>query len=564
MTKQDITIRCQNTGETRDFPFGLTLREICETFALKPTYPFVNARVNNQSSGLGFRIFGSKDVEFLDVTDFSGMRTYTRSLCMVLCKAVYDLVPQAKIRIEHPMSGGYYCKVDISGEAAENGDYVLPTAAEIKARMGELIADNLPFQRIELPTEEAIARFGQQGMDDKVLLLETLGTLYTVLYELNGYADYFYGPLLQRTGELQLFDLVSYYDGMLLCVPQRKNPTQLQKAVTQEKMWETFQEYLSWQKIMNLSNVGDLNTVSASDKAGQLICVGEALQEKRIVHIAGEIATRMKTDTPPRIVLISGPSSSGKTTFSRRLSEQLLANGLRPYPVSLDDYFVCRENTPLDETGAYDYESLYALDLKLFNQHLHALMDGEEVELPTYNFITGKREYQGKRLRLDNTMVLLLEGIHALNPELTPQVPDMHKYRIYVSALTTMSLDDHNWIPTTDTRLVRRIIRDAAYRGRSAAETIAGWNSVRDGEDKWIFPFQENADVMFNSALLYEFAILRHYAEPLLQNVPQNIPQYAEASRLLNFLQHFTPFENDHIPLTSLMREFVGGSIFRY
>lgn len=558
MTPHTVQVYCLNTGTKKSFPAGLTLAEMLPEFSFDRPYPIVSARVNNRSEGLGFRVYNNKDVEFLDMRAHSGLRTYIRTLCMVLCKAVRDLYPDGKILLEHPVSKGYYCTLEL-GRPAQ-----LEDAAAIKNRMKELIAAALPIHRVESRSEEAMEMYRKQGMDDKEILLKTTGYLYTTYYILDGYADYFYGPLLRNTSELYLFDFVKYYDGFLLRIPQAGNPNELGEIIKQEKMLETFREYLDWQKIVGLSNVGDLNQLCQSGRGTDLIHVGEALQEKCIIRIADEITARVKGEHPLRLVLISGPSSSGKTTFSKRLSVQLMADGILPYPVSLDDYFVPREQTPLDEHGEYDYESLYALDLDLFNQHMAALSRGEEIELPTYNFVSGMREYTGKKLRLTDDMVLILEGIHALNPELTAQIPDGEKYRIYVSALTTMSLDDHNWIPTTDTRLVRRIIRDYNYRGCSALDTIKRWPGVRAGEDKWIFPYQENADAMFNSALLFEFSILRHYAEPILMSVPQNTPQYAEAVRLLHFLRYFTSIQDADIPRTSLMREFVGGSSFQY
>lgn len=556
--KQMLQICCKNNKIIKEFPVGSTIFEIYQGLDLQLPYPVVSARVNNRSEGLGYRVFNNKDVEFLDVTDSSGMRVYIRSLSFVLCRAVHDLFPEGKVILQHPVSKGYFCELKLDRPVR------LEDVAAVKKRMSELIAKDIPICRIGCHTTEAVRVFSEQGMNDKVQLLKTAGLLYTTYYKLGNYADYFYGPLLPSTGHLKLFDLVKYYDGLLLRIPNSRNPNELGEIVKQEKMLDTFREYLSWQSIMNLSNVGDMNILCQKGYASDLINVAEALQEKSVVKIADCIYSRTKGEHPLRLILISGPSSSGKTTFSKRLSVQLMANGLRPYPISLDDYFVNREQTPREENGDYDYESLYALDLELFNAHLHSLLDGEEVELPTYNFVTGQREYKGRKLRLSSKMVLVLEGIHALNPELTKLVPDEQKYKVYVSALTTMSLDDHNWIPTTDTRLLRRIIRDYNYRGCSAVETIARWPGVRAGEDKWIFPYQENADVMFNSALLFEFSVLRRHAEPILMSVPENVRQYSEACRLLNFLRYFIPIQDNEIPPTSLMREFLGGSSFRY
>ena len=422
------------------------------------------------------------------------------------------------------------------------------------------------YQYIPLLISAAICIrvFSERGMNDKVKLLETSGSIYTYYYTLGDTVDYYYGNLLPSTGFIKLFDIVKYYDGLLLRIPNKENPTVLEEVVKQEKMLDVFKEHLHWNYIMGLSNVGDFNLACEAGHATDLINVAEALQEKKIAQIADEIYHRGENGDRVKLVLISGPSSSGKTTFSKRLSVQLMTNGLRPYPISLDNYFVDREDTPLDENGNYDYESLYALDLELFNNQLQALLRGEEVELPRFNFTLGKKEYKGDKLRIDEHTILILEGIHALNPELTPQIPAENKYKIYVSALTTISLDDHNWIPTTDNRLLRRIIRDFNYRGYSAQETISRWPSVRAGEDKWIFPYQENADVMFNSALLFEFAVLRCHAEPILTSVPRNCPEYAEAYRLMKFIKYFTPVQDKEIPPTSLLREFLGGSSFKY
>ncbi len=557
--KHVLQICCKNNNISKEFPVGSTLLEIYQGFHLDFPYQVVSAKVNNRSEGLNFRVYNNKDVEFLDVRDPSGMRTYVRSLCFILYKAVRELFPQGKLYVEHPVSKGYFCNLRI-GRPIELAD-----VTAIKQRMQEIIAQDIPFHRIECHTTEAVRIFSGQGMNDKVKLLETSGSLYTYYYTLDGTVDYYYGNLLPSTGFIYLFDLVKYYDGLLLRIPNKTEPTKLDEMVKQEKMLDIFKEHLRWNHIMGLSNVGDFNRACQEGLATDLIKVAEALQEKKIAQIADEIYSRCEEGSSKgRLVLIAGPSSSGKTTFSKRLSVQLMTNGLRPYPISLDDYFVDREKTPRDAQGNYDYESLYALDLPLFNQQLQALLQGEEVELPRYNFNTGKQEFRGEKLRIDKNTVLILEGIHALNPDLTPQIPDENKFKIYVSALTTISLDDHNWIPTTDNRLLRRIIRDYNYRGCSAQETIARWPSVRAGEDKWIFPYQENADVMFNSALLFEFAVLRYHAEPILNSVPRNCREYAEAYRLLKFIKYFIPVQDKEIPPTSLLREFLGGSSFKY
>jgi len=557
--KHVLQICCKNNNISKEFPVGSTLLEIYQGLNLDFPYQVVSAKVNNRSEGLNFRVYNNKDVEFLDVRDPSGMRTYVRSLCFILYKAVRELFPQGKLYVEHPVSKGYFCNLRI-GRPIELAD-----VTAIKQRMQEIIAQDIPFHRTECHTTEAVRIFSEQGMNDKVKLLETSGSLYTYYYTLDDTIDYYYGNLLPSTGFIYLFDLVKYYDGLLLRIPNKTEPTKLDEMVKQEKMLDIFKEHLRWNHIMGLSNVGDFNRACLEGAATDLIKVAEALQEKKIAQIADEIYNRCKDNSPHgRLVLIAGPSSSGKTTFSKRLSVQLMTNGLRPYPISLDDYFVDREKTPRDANGNYDYESLYALDLQLFNNQLQALLRGEEVELPRFNFTAGKQEFRGEKLRIDKNMVLILEGIHALNPELTPQIPDENKFKIYVSALTTISLDDHNWIPTTDNRLLRRIIRDYNYRGCSAQETISRWPSVRAGEDKWIFPYQENADVMFNSALLFEFAVLRYHAEPILNSVPRNCPEYAEAYRLLKFIKYFIPVQDKEIPPTSLLREFLGGSSFKY
>ena len=556
--KQMLQICCKNNNNSKEFPIGSSLLDIYYGFNLNFPYQVVSAKVNNRSEGLNFRVYNNKDVEFLDVRDQSGMRTYVRSLCFVLFKAVTELFLEGKLFVEHPVSKGYFCNLRI-GRPIE-----LEDVTRIKQRMQEIIAENIPYHRIECHTAEAVRVFSERGMNDKVRLLETSGSLYTYYYTLGDTIDYYYGNLLPSTGYLKLFDIVKYYDGLLLRIPSRENPSMLEEVVKQEKMLDVFKEYLNWSYIMGLNNAGDFNLACEEGHATDLINVAEALQEKKIAQIADTIFHRGENGNRVKLVLIAGPSSSGKTTFSKRLSIQLMTNGLKPFPISLDNYFVDREETPLDENGNYDYESLYALDLELFNQQLQALLRGEEVELPRFNFSLGKKEYKGDKLKIEDNTILILEGIHALNPELTPHIPAERKFKIYVSALTTISLDDHNWIPTTDNRLLRRIIRDFNYRGYSARETISRWPSVRAGEDKWIFPYQENADVMFNSALLFEFAVLRLHAEPILMGVPRNCPEYCEAYRLLKFIKYFVPVQDKEIPPTSLLREFLGGSSFKY
>ena len=553
-----LQIYCKNLNKSKSFPIGISLLDIYSGFGLNMPYGPVNAKVNNKVESLTFRVYNNKDVEFQDIYTSSGMRTYVRSLCFILCKAVEDLYPNGSIMLEHPVSKGYYCQLKLDRSIG------LDDIHRIKQRMKEIIAEDLPFVRYEKHTTEVVELFRQKGMKDKVHLLETSGNLYSYYYTLGDTIDYYYGSLLPSTGYIHLFDLIKYYDGLLLQVPNRSNPDKLEEILKQEKMLEVFKEHRRWNQILGIGTVGDFNKACNAGYATELINVSEALQEKRISQIADEILHRNQKGQPVKLILISGPSSSGKTTFSKRLSVQLMANGLKPYPISLDDYFVNREDTPKDENGNYDYESLYALDLDFFNQQLQALIKGEEVELPRFNFTTGKREWSGKHLRVDDNMILILEGIHALNPELTPHIPTESKFKIYVSALTTILLDNHNYIPTTDNRLLRRIIRDYKYRGYSAEDTISRWPSVRAGEEKWIFPFQENADVMFNSALLFELAIIKDYAEPILRKVPNNRPEYSEAYRLRKFLGYFVPLQDKELPPTSLLREFLGGSSFRY
>lgn len=553
-----ITIYCKNTGTKHEFSPGISLAEIYET--LKPDMPFgvTNAKVNNVAKPLTYRAYQNKDVEFLDVRDPSGMRTYIRSLFFVLCAAVEEVFPDKQVLVEHAVSNGYYC--DLKLERPITVDDV----TRLKEKMTIMIEQDIKFNQMNMHTEDAIQLFRGKSMYDKVKLLETSGKLYTNIYTLGTHADYYYGDLLPSTGMLKVFNLVKYYDGMLLSGPSPQNPNVTGEVIKQEKMLEVFKRNLQWIDILGLSNVGDMNLAVKADRATDIINVTEAMQEKRIGIIAEEIAKRFHSPDRTRVVLISGPSSSGKTTFSKRLSIQLMTNGIKPYPVSLDNYFVDREHTPKDSNGDYDYESLYALDLELFNNQMHDILSGKEVELPVYNFLTGKREYRGEKLKLDKDMVLILEGIHALNPELTPQIEAGQKFKVYVSALTSISLDDHNPIPTTDNRLLRRILRDYKTRGYSAQQTISRWPSVRKGENKWIFPYQEQADAMFNSALLYELAVLRPFVEPVLRSVPESCPEYAEAFRLLRFIEYFQPIRSKDIPPTSLLREFLGGSSFKY
>ena len=557
-----LQIRCKNNNMTKSFPEGTSLLDVYQEFAddIKLPYPVVSAKVNNASQGLKFRLYQNRDVEFLDAREGSGHRVYVRSLCFVLYKATQDLFPGSKLFIEHTISRGYYCNFKKKGyEPMVDGD-----VEKIRERMQEIINLDMPFRRNEATTEEALRVFAERGLTDKVKLLESSGQIYSDYYMLGDTADYYYGPLVPSAGYLTVWGLETYHDGMLLRVPDWNNPTQLAEKVDMPKTYEMFAEKTKWDIIMRLSNAGDVNKAILKGHASELIQVSEALQEKKIVQIAEEIDRRFHDEeNPVRMVLITGPSSSGKTTFCKRLSVQLLACGLRPLSFSTDDYFVNRLDTPKLPNGDYDFDNIETVEYNLLEDHLLRLMKGERVEIPEYNFVTGKREWNGKKLKLAGDTVLIIEGIHALNPLLTKKIPDSLKYKIYISALTSISLDDHNWIPVRDNRLLRRIIRDYNKGAYTAQQTIAQWKNVCEAEDQWIFPFQETADAMFNSALNIEFAVLRTHAEIILASVPKNCDEYAEA-RLLKFLRYFIPISDKEIPPTSIMREFVGGSSFKY
>lgn len=558
-----LQIRCKNNNVTKSFPEGTSLVDVYQEFApeLNMTYPVVSAKVNNASQGLKFRLYQNRDVEFIDARDGSGRRVYVRSLCFVLYKASCDVFPGSKLFIEHPLSGGYYCNFKKRGNEPLSDDDV----KRICQRMQEIIDQDMPFRRTEATTEEAVRVFSERGFSDKVKLIETSGQIYTDYYMLGDTVDYYYGPLVPSAGYLKVWGLERLYDGLMLRVPDKNNPLKLSERVDMPRTFEMFAEKVRWDIIMRLSNAGDVNKAILRGHASELIQVSEALQEKKIVKIAEEIDRRFHDEENPiRLVLITGPSSSGKSTFCKRLSVQLLACGLRPYSFSTDDYFVNRVDTPKLPNGQYDFDNIETVDYKLLGEHLERLMKGEVVEVPEYNFVTGKREWNGKKFKLSNDSVLIIEGIHALNPLLTKQIPDSKKYKIYISALTSISLDDHNWIPTQDNRLLRRIIRDYNKGAFTARETISQWKSVCEAEDQWIFPFQETADVMFNSALNIEFAVLRTHAELILASVQKNCPEYSEAHRLLKFLRYFIPISDKEIPPTSIMREFVGGSSFKY
>ena len=552
--KQKIQIRCKNNKKSQKVEIGSTLFDVFSSFDLKMTHGPVSARVNNKVEGMHYRVYNSKDVEFLDMNSASGSRAYTRTLFFVLCKAVQDIYPNTDVVIDIPVSNGFYVDIRLGRPVVDEDVNIL------RRRMQEIIDSKMPIRRFTVPTEEAIALFQEKGDVEKVKLLRTSGSIYTTYYKIGEYVDYYYGTLLTNTSQLYLFGLEKYYDGMLLRIPSVSNPDELGEMTRQDKMFDIFKEHHRWQEILGIRTVGDFNQAIDAGHATDIINISEALQEKKLAKIAEEIASRKGM----KLVLLAGPSSSGKTTSCKRLSIQLAVNGLKPLQISLDDYFVDRDKTPKDENGEFDFESIYALNLDLLNEQFNALFRGEEVELPKYDFPSGKSVKSGKMLKLEPNNVLVVEGIHALNPELTAHIPEEQIFRVYASALTTILLDNHNYIPTTDNRLLRRIIRDYKYRGVSAQETIRRWPSVRSGENKWIFPFQENADAMLNTAMLYELSVLKMQAEPLLQQVPENCEEFAEAYRLLKFLKYFKGIPYNNLPPTSLLREFLGGSSFHY
>ena len=549
-----IQIRCKNNKKTQKVEIGSTLFDVFSAFDLKMTHGPVSARVNNKVEGMHYRVYNSKDVEFLDMASASGSRAYTRTLFFVLCKAVQDIYPNTDVVIDIPVSNGFYVDIRLGRPVVEEDVNIL------RRRMQEIIDAKMPIRRYMVPTEDAIALFQEKGDVEKVKLLKTSGSIYTTYYEIGEYVDFYYGTLLTNTSGLYLFGLEKYYDGMLLRIPSLKDPDKLGEMTKQDKMFDIFKEHHRWQDILGIRTVGDFNQAIDAGHATDIINISEALQEKKIAQIAEDIANRQGV----KLVLLAGPSSSGKTTSCKRLSIQLAVNGLKPLQISLDDYFVDRDRTPKDDNGEYDFESIYALNLDLLNEQFNALFRGEEVELPKYDFPSGKSVKSGKKLKMEPNNVLVVEGIHALNPELTAHIPQEQIYRVYASALTTILLDNHNYIPTTDNRLLRRIIRDYKYRGVSAQETIHRWPSVRAGENKWIFPYQENADAMFNTAMLYELSVIKMQAEPLLQQVPENCEEHAEAYRLLKFLKYFKGIPYNNLPPTSLLREFLGGSSFHY
>ena len=546
-----VRIFCKNNGESKEFEAGTSLIKIYEKMNLNMPYKGIAARVNNEVVGLTFRVYQNKDIEFLDITSEDGMRMYVRSLTFVMMKAMHELFPGRVVRFENPISNGYYCRMETELTERE--------VDGIRERMRAIIDRDIRFKRVECHTTEAIEIFSKIGRTDKVRQLETYGSLYASYYMLDDYIDYYYGGLLPSTGYINLFEIEKFCDGVLLRIPDRDKPMSLEDKVPQEKLQERFTERLRWHQIMGVETVGDFNKAIQSGYGVDLVNVSEALQEKRISFIADEIKHRNA-----RVVLIAGPSSSGKTTTSKRLSVHLMACGLKPYAISLDDFFLNRTDTPLKEDGDYDFESIYSIDLPYFNEALNRILSGEEILLPHYNFQKGEREFLGNKIKLEPNMVLVIEGTHGLNPMLTEQIPEEEKYRIYVSALTSIKLDLHNYIPTSDNRLLRRMLRDYKYRGYEAVETIRRWPDVREGEEKWIFPYQENADVMFNSALPYEISVLKPHVEPLLRQVPENREEYSVARRLLRFLEYIVPLQDKELPPTSVIREFLGGSSFTY
>lgn len=552
---QNIEIYCKNLDTYVTVTGGESLLEISRR--IMPDHNTICAMVNNKSESLLYRVFTPRQVEFLTIGHPSGRHTYIRSLCMVLYAALRRVMPGARLRIEHSISRGLFCNV------VDKSKLTPEIIGQLKRAMHDIVDANLPVGKDEKLTGDVLSLFRDEGLDDKVLLLETSHQLYTSYNTLDGTVDSYYGPLVPSTGYLEVFDLIPYHDGMLLLGPDPADPLRTPEPVPQEKLFGAFTDYLQFNRTLGVSNVGELNIAVGQGHSNEIINVAEALHNKYIARIADEITDRY-AHGGARVVLIAGPSSSGKTTTTKRLAIQLMTNLLRPIVISLDNYFVDRTRTPRDEKGDYDYESLYALDLDLFNHDLNAILAGEEVSLPTYNFITGEREYKGDKVRLTDRSILLFEGIHGLNPELTKDIPEEAKYRIYVSALTTISIDDHNWVPTTDNRLLRRIIRDHKYRGISVEDTLRRWSGVRRGEEKWIFPYQENADAMFNSSFIFELGVMKKYGEEILSRVPADVPEYAEAHRLMRFLSFFSPISLDNVPSTSLLREFLGGSSFHY
>lgn len=549
-----VKVYCKNSNTTLEVPQGTPLVDLVDLFEFDKPYPIVSAKVNNVSQGLKYRVYQSRDVEFLDVTSSSGFRIYYRSLCFLLSKAVHSVMHGSRVYMDSPLSNGYFCNV----KTPEKTPITEADVCMIKAKMQQLVDEDVPFKMHEARLDDALKIFKTLGIDDKVKLLESRGMCYIDYYTLADYVDYYYGRLVPSTGYLKCWDLQLYDDGLLLRFPDRENPTQVAPFVDQPRTYKMFSEALRWNIIMGLNNVGDVNYAIRKGQVRDLIQVSEALQDKKIVGIAEEIEKRYRDEENPiKVVLITGPSSSGKSTFCRKLSIQLLACGLKPLSFSTDDYFVNRVDTPKLPDGSYDFDNITALDIKQLQEDVARIVAGERVEVPTYNFVTGKREYNGKTIKLSKGSVLIIEGIHALNPALIPNVDESLKFRIFINTLTSTKLDNHNFIPTHDNRLLRRIIRDYNHGSFSAVETIRQWPMVCNAEKTWILPYQETADVMFNSAYLLEFAVMRNHAEAILGTVPKNAPEYSEVHRLLTFLQYFEPVSDKEIPSTSMLKEFI-------
>lgn len=552
-----VKIVCENLGSELHVNMGATLYEVSKMLPADGKYPFLACYVNNKYQELSYKVYGPVSLRFIDITHFEGIRVYQRTLFFTLNKAVHDLFPGKTLIIKHSVSNGFYCEIEGMEDIDQHNIDL------VKVRMNELVAQDIPIVKQKMLTSEALQLYGRLGFSDKLDLINSRPSLYVKIYGLADMVGYFYGVLAPSTGFLHLYDLKKYYKGFYLSVPRRRNPDLLEPMIDQEMMFDIFTEYKAWVNVMGVSTVGSLNQRILKEETSDLVKVAEAFHEKKMGSIADRIALANKT-RKARLVLIAGPSSSGKTTFAKRLGIQLRIVGLNPVLISLDDYFVDRASTPVDETGEYDYESLEAIDVNLFNDHLKQLLDGGSVDVPRYDFITGKRQYHESPLKLDDRSILVIEGIHGLNPKLTEEVDNSFKFKVYISALTSISLDNLSRISTTDSRLIRRTVRDYTSRGSDATATFRRWESVRKGEEKHIFPFQENADVMFNSSLFYETSVLRRYVEPMLLEVPDTEPEYGEARRMLKFLENFTPIDPDQIPPTSILREFIGGSSFKY
>ncbi len=556
MSSKTVDIYCENTNTVKAYPIGVTLEEIKEDLGIELDNPVCGALVNNKVKELSFAVVKSKQVRFIDYTHIDGRRLYVRSLIFLLYVAIRETLPQVKLKVLNGISQGYYCEL-LGLERKINDSDIF----EIKNEMEYWVKRNIPFEKKGLLTRDAVDELERQGLEEKAKLFDQQGMLFSFLYYLNGYCNYFYGHHVPSTGYLTTFDIVPYFDGILLQVPKPDNFHEVNEVEHQEKLFGIFKEHKNWAELMSVPNLGMLNHYIESDHGGDIIKISEALHEKKIVEIANMIDARRKK---LKVVLVAGPSASGKTTFSKRLAVQMAVNGIIPHLISLDDYFVDRDKTPRDEHGNYDFEVLEAIDVEFFNQQLLQLFKGKEVELPSFNFILGRREPSGQKLQLGEGHVLIVEGIHGMNPELVPLVDGEMSFKIFLSALTQISIDDHNHISTTDNRLIRRILRDSKYRGYTAADTIRRWPSVRSGEEKNIFPYQENADVMFNSALIYELAVLKKYVEPLLKAVAETCEEHCEANRLLKFFSYFHHIDDIEIPPTSVIREFLGGSSFKY